>query len=337
MQLSKLGEFGLIQKIKEQFSLELPQNTEGIGDDCAIIPQTDQHSLLVTTDMLIEDIHFLRSDILPQDLGYKSLAVNISDIAAMGGIPEFAFLSLALPSNLEDQWIEQFFSGFRKLALSTKIHLLGGDTNQSSGGMTVNLTLLGRIENKFIKRRSAAKLNDIICVTDSLGDSAGGLKFILDKLPRSADALRLIDRHYRPQPAFQEGPWLSQQTSVHAMMDVSDGIDSDLKRIMESSKCGAQIRVEDIPMSSTLKRSAKAHDLDFLQLALSGGEDYCLLLTVDPHSYEDLNRRFQLEFGYPLYSIGTVVEQDLTYLKDGRPFKIKNKGFDHFKKADGHE
>jgi len=335
--LNNLGEFGLIQKIKEQFSLNLPQSVEGIGDDCAIIPESDQSSLLVTTDMLIEDVHFLRSDILPQDLGYKSLAVNVSDIAAMGGVPQFAFLSLALPLNLDGAWLESFFSGFKDLASNTKIYLLGGDTNQSKNGIAINVTLLGRVENKFLKRRSEAKLGDIICVTDFLGDSAGGLKIILDKLPRSADALHLIKNHYRPQLNLQQGQWLSQHASVHAMMDVSDGIDSDLKRIMESSKCGVEIRIEDIPVTSVLKKFAKGHDFDFLQLALAGGEDYCLLLTVDPSAYEDLNNKFQLQFSRSLFPIGTIVEQELTYLQNGMPFKIKNNGFDHFKKADGHE
>lgn len=337
MPLNNLGEFGIIQKIKEQFSIDLPKNIEGIGDDCAIIPDTNQDSLLVTTDMLLENVHFLRTDILPEDLGYKSLAVNVSDIAAMGGIAQFAFLSLALPSNLDGKWMEQFLFGFRELALREKIHLLGGDTNQSRTGITINVTLLGRVENKFIKRRSTAQQGDIICVTDFLGDSAGGLKIILDKLPRYVDALHLVKRHYRPQPAGQEGQWLSRHPSVHAMMDVSDGIDSDLKRIMESSKCGAQIRIEDIPISPILKRAEKTHSFDILQFALSGGEDYCLLLTVDPGAYEDLNIEFQLEFGHFLYPIGTVIEKDLIYLQDGRPFEITDKGFDHFKRADGHE
>jgi thiamine-monophosphate kinase len=333
---NKLGEFGFIQEIKKQFSLDLPEGVEGIGDDCAIIPETDQHSLLVTTDMLIEDIHFLRSGILSQDLGYKSLAVNISDIAAMGGIPQFAFLSLAFPLDLENAWLESFISGFKDLASSTKIHLLGGDTNQSSHGITINVTLLGRIENKFIKRRSEAKQGDIVCVTDFLGDSAGGLKYILEKLPRDTDGHHLVKRHDRPQLALQEGQWLSRQTAVHAMMDVSDGIDSDLKRIMESSKCGVQIKIEDIPLSAALQRSAKVHGFDFLPLALAGGEDYCLLLTVDPSAYEELNKNFQLEFSHSLYQIGTIVEKELTYLKNGVPLKVKKKGFDHFRKADGH-
>lgn len=334
MQINNLGEFGLVQKIKEKFSFDLPHSIEGIGDDCAIILETDRHSLLVTTDMLIENIHFLRNDISPNDLGYKSLAVNISDIAAMGGVPQFAFLSLALPSNLDASWLEAFFSGFHDLATTMKVYLLGGDTNKSNNDITINVTLLGGVENNHIKRRSTAKIGDIICVTGFLGDSAAGLKCILDKLPRDP---YLIKCHYRPEPAVRQGQWLSHHSSVHSMMDVSDGIDSDIKRIMESSSCGARIITEDIPISATLKKAAESYGFDSLHMALTGGEDYCLLLTIDPSAYENITKEFQLKFGQPLYSIGTIAEQGLIYLKNGVPFKIKNHGHDHFKKVDGNE
>lgn len=332
--LSDLGEFGFIKKLKEKFGTNLPEGVEGIGDDCAVIPQSDSYSLLVTTDMLIENIHFLRKDISPKNLGYKSLAVNLSDIAAMGGLPEYAFLSVAFPANLNTAWLEEFAVGFQELANKYNVLLLGGDTNKSSNDIVVSVTVIGRVKNEFLKKRSAAQLGDVICVTDFLGDSAAGLQAILESLPRDSEIDYLIDRHYKPKPAVEEGLWLSEHPSVHAMMDVSDGIDSDLKRIMENSDCGVIVQVENIPISSTLEKMSRDYNFNSVVKAITGGEDYCLLLTIESSSFEQLKAQFQEKFGRPLYRIGTVTTKDngLVYRDKGTALKMNANGYDHFKK-----
>ncbi len=235
MKLSAIGEFGFIHRISPPFLKNLPNAVVGIGDDCAVLPWKENESLLVTTDMLIEDIHFIRSKISPRDLGYKSLAVNLSDIAAMGGTPESAYLSLGIPKYFDVEWMDDFYTGLHELAESERVHLLGGDTTKSPTHLVINITVLGKANPRLIKYRSTAKQDDIICVTDFLGDSGGGLKCLLENKLFGDDVMYLIQRHHRPRAHIAEGIWLAMQEGVHAMMDVSDGIDSDLHRIMERS------------------------------------------------------------------------------------------------------
>src|SRR3982750_3695953 len=213
MKLSDLGEFGLIERFSGQFLKGLQPGVVGIGDDAAVIPQDEENSLLVTTDMLIEDTHFLRSAIPPSDLGHKALAVNLRDIAGMGG-----------------------------------------DTPKVLAWVVVNITALGTIANRHIKLRSAARPGQVVCGTGNLGDSGSGLRLLLEKKARDADAETLIGRHHRPLPHVGEGQWLGARTNVHAMMDVSDGIDSDLKRIIEKSGCGRAIDLGRLPLSGELMR-----------------------------------------------------------------------------------
>jgi thiamine-monophosphate kinase len=330
MQIKELGEFDFIRRFAPFFA-NVPSHVEGIGDDCAIISQSANSSLLVTTDMLIENVHFITSKISPKDLGHKALAVNLSDIAAMGGIPLYAFLSLALPPHTEIDWADAFFEGLGQLAHQTNVSLLGGDTTASPSPIAINLTVIGKIDNKCIKRRSQALPNDIICCTGYLGDSGAGLKILLNQLTPTAFTQPLISAHCHPQPHLKEGQWLSQQECVHAMMDVSDGIDSDIGHIMEQSHCGAQIDLDALPLSPALIAAAKQWRWDASEIAATAGEDYCLLLTVDPLHYQQLANEYQQYFQCPLFKIGTITSDlKLHYRLRSQPTFLEKKGFNHF-------
>jgi thiamine-monophosphate kinase len=333
VKLSTIGEFGLIRRFSARFLMNVEPGTVGIGDDCAVLPWTGRTRLLVTTDMLIEGTHFLRGTIPARDLGYKSLAVNLSDIAAMGGTPRAAFLSLGIPGHVKVEWLDAFFGGFRALAGKTGVSLLGGDTTKSSGPLVINLALLGEARAERIKYRSGAAAGDFICVTGFLGDSGGGLLALLEHRSRRAEETILIRRHNRPRPHLEEGAWLAGKSGVSAMMDVSDGIDSDLRRIMERSRCGARIKLETLPVSGEMRRAAKRHGWDPLELAAAGGEDYCLIVTLRPESASRIGAGFKRKFGRPLARIGTIEpsRHGLRYVLNGKPASLARRGFDHFK------
>lgn len=296
MDLKEWGEFGLIEEIKK--GIEVPQGVLGIGDDCAVIPQQSGLETLVSTDMLVEGTHFLPDEISPYNLGWKSAAVNISDIAGMGGKCTGSFLSFALPKGVQVEWIEEFLRGYKDISAKYNCPLLGGDTTSSKGGLCISVTVLGASSEGKSVKRSGAKEGDLICVTGPLGDSACGLNIILNKIYRDEDASYLLDKHYLPIPKVEEGMALLQ-AGAHSMMDISDGIGSDLRHILNASEAGAEIDVASIPLSSQMKRKCAENGWDPLKLAISGGEDYELLFTIGA----DDQRRLNVEH----YVIGKVV------------------------------
>jgi thiamine-monophosphate kinase len=332
MKISELGEFAFISRIAPPFTQNLPLRVTGIGDDCAVLPWHDNTCQLVTTDMLIEDSHFIRSMIPPEDLGYKSLSVNLSDIAAMGGIPYSAFISIGIPSEVEVEWLDLFYEGLYSLAADKNVSLLGGDTTKSKKHLIINIVVLGTVKTSQVKFRSGAQGGDILCVTDFLGDSGGGLRVLLEELEQNETHQFLVDRHHRPRPHIEEGNWLAQQNDVHAMIDVSDGIDSDIHRIMECSKCGATVDLDKLPLSNALNHASEINGWDVHELAATAGEDYCLLCTVSAKSYPVIADKYKKEFKKELYSIGTINsgENELIYHKSGQKMKLAKHGFDHF-------
>jgi len=333
VKLSEVGEFGLIARFAPAFLKKLPRNVVGIGDDCAVLPWTRRERLLVTTDMLVEDSHFLRKEISPRDLGDKSLAVNLSDIASMGGRPRWAFLSLGLPAGVEVEWVDEFFRGLGRAARAAGVRLVGGDTTKSPDRVVINIAVAGMVRPSRVKYRSGARVGDVIAVTGNLGDSGGGLRVLLERRRRGKDEKYLVHAHHRPRPHLDEGVWLGARTGVRAMMDVSDGIDSDLHRIMERSKCGAVVDLERLPISAPLRRTAARSGWDPFEVAASGGEDYCLLATVAPESFDPIAAGFERRFGRRLAAIGEVrpAREGLSYRLGGRPVSLGRRGFDHFK------
>ncbi|MBQ9661013.1 MAG: thiamine-phosphate kinase [Bacteroidales bacterium] len=338
--LSDLGEFGLIGRIRERF--RVPEGVTGIGDDCAVLPQRSGRDTLVSTDMLIEGTHFLRADIPPYRLGWKSAAVNISDIAAMGGSPTATFLSVALPADLEAGWMEEFLRGYAELSGRFGAALLGGDTTASPDRICINVAVIGECPCGAARLRSLAREGDLVCVTGCLGDSAGGLKAILEGVERDADVQMLIDRHYLPLPRVAEGLRLAATPGVHAMMDISDGIGSDLQHILDASSggraaaLGAKINLAKLPLSEELRRVCARLGWDAFQLAIGGGEDYELLFTCTPEAEQALDvphtvigevtGRFRVKPGM------TGREPEMTDI-EWRGADRQFSGFDHFRKA----
>lgn len=316
----KKGEFELIGWIREQF--EVPEGALGIGDDCAVLPQESGMETLVSTDMLVEGVHFLLEDIDPFSLGWKSAAVNLSDIAGMGGKPVGTFLSVALPKDIEDGFVREFIRGYKEISERFGCPLLGGDTTASKGGLCIGVTVVGKCEAGRSRKRSAAQPGDLVCVTGTLGDSAAGLRLVLEGLAgsplepgmagltgsqvepgmeegtkeyvesskedktgsergTSAEAI-LRERHYRPMPRVKEGMLLAAANGVNAMMDISDGIGSDLRHIAEASGAGARVDVRSLPLSAELRDVCARRGWDPAALAADGGEDYELLFTCRP-------------------------------------------------------
>lgn len=330
MPIKEWGEDQFIEYISKQFTPK--DNLVGIGDDCAVIPNGIESAWLITTDALVEGVHFLSDQITANDLGYKTIAVNVSDIVAMGGTPKYAFLSVALPKTTESSWARLFIDGIKEACSKWNVILLGGDTVGSKRDIFINLTLIGSATQSIIKYRNHAKAGDVICVSGYLGDSGGGLKALQTKTTKTADVQRLIDAHFRPEPFIDHGIWLAAHDEVHAMMDISDGLDCDLRRLLKSSEKGAIIETNRIPISSSLFKVCQEQDWDSLQLAVVGGEDYCLLLTVSSEAYEKLQDAFQRQFQQSLFAIGHINEckDELTYLTNGEVIQMNYMAYNHF-------
>ncbi len=333
MQLKEIGEFGFIERFKPHFNDLLSGDIIGIGDDCAIIPANENEDWIVTTDLLMEDVHFLRQSISPFQLGYKSLAVNLSDIAAMGGTPIGSFLSIAIPKDLDVEYLDRFMEGYHKLSQKYNTALLGGDTTKSLKHLAINVTVIGKCSKGKARKRSDAKIGDVICVTGSLGDSAGGLQLLLDGVRTNTFHDYLLNKHHQPEPQIKEGIFLAKENGVNAMMDISDGISSDLKHILKASKVSAEVDIQSIPISDEFRNESVKYNWNAIEKATSGGEDYELLLTVDPKDYDRVSKDFKMQFLKPLIKIGTITEgnPEINWTDKGKIIELSASGFNHFK------
>ncbi len=318
-----MTEFGFIDHIARLVG-DLPAHGfEGIGDDCAILPlgaaeDTATEALLFTSDLLAEGVHFLRAATSPFELGRKSLAVNLSDVAAMGARPVATLLALSLPQDATGAWAAEFMRGYHALSAEAGVALVGGDTTASKEGIVISVTAIGRVPMGHIKRRSAARCGDRIFVGAPLGASGAGLRDILAGRYDTPPAAE----HRNPQPQLAEGVWLGARNEVHAMMDLSDGVASDLRHILRRSGVGAEIDLERIPV-------APCSDL---RTALCGGEEYKLLLTADEAAAETLMADFEAAFGRPLYAVGRITDrrEELRWLDHGTPRPLDWQGFAHY-------
>lgn len=315
------GEFDFIEIIKSRFTT--PCGVVGIGDDCAVMPMGERGDLVVTTDMLVEGIHFLRSEATPEEVGHKAAAVNFSDIAAMGATPVGSFLSIALPKDAQGEWAERFVEGFAEISKRYNIPLLGGDTTSSLRDVCVNVAVLGLCQSGKALLRSGAKVGDTIYVTGPLGDSGAGLKVILEGTERTCEADVLVGRHHQPTPRLTEGVALALCGEAHAMMDISDGIASDLRHILKASGVGAEVCLEQLPMSPELRTICADKGWNATELAIGAGEDFELLVTG--------GEGLPLEVDFPLYPIGRITEGgDITWLSQGEVVELDTQGFRHF-------
>ncbi len=336
MNLQKLGEFGFIRSFAQKFDHLLGDRVQGIGDDCAVFPAGEQEDYVVSTDLLVEDTHFLLSKISFSELGQKALAVNLSDLAAMGAAPFASFLSLGVPANLSTEELAEFMHGYQTLSEKHKIPLLGGDTTSSPDKLVINVCVVGKVQKGKAKLRSAGTAGDIVCVTGFLGDSAGGLQTLLQNIPLKAEEKFLVAAHHNVVPKIAQGLFLGSQDGVNAMIDISDGIASDLLHIVESSHLGAQIELENLPISPQLQKVCSRQNWSAHTLAVAGGEDYQLLFTLRPDKLEKLQEEYRQTFKEQFFAIGTLIEKpkEIVWTKEKQIYEWQPKGFDHFSKKE---
>ncbi len=330
MKLSRLGEFGLIERVRRA----TPKGRGvliGIGDDAAWVANKFGSSL-ITSDLLIEGVHFDLNWTSLFNLGYKTLAVNLSDIAAMGGTPTYAILSLGIPLNLDIKAIDDFYRGIRSLAAKSGVALVGGDTNVANS-LIICVCLVGDPPQHPITR-DGAKVGDDIYVTGTLGDAALALKLLQAKppIPRRNPVTYLLSRHHRPTPRLTAGALLARERLASAMIDVSDGLLQDLGHICKASGVGAVISEANLPLSPAYRSLCdKAGAL----YALTGGEDYELLFCARPR-HRGRIKRLQLQTHVAITQIGTCVSKRNNIAvvdRDGKKRLLPHRGHDHFKKT----
>ncbi|MBI5231053.1 MAG: thiamine-phosphate kinase [Coriobacteriales bacterium] len=323
--LSALGEFGVI----ERFAGKLPAGRDvvvGLGDDGAVV-RCGERDLILATDLLVEGRHFLREAIDPADLGYKALAVNASDIAAMGGVPDHALVSLALPADLDVDYLDRLSQGFAEACVRFGIGIAGGDTTRGDG-IVINVALTGHLEAGTAPvTRAGAQSGDLVCVTNDLGDSDGGLRLTLAGRAdtTSTEGRALLRAHTRPLPRLAEG-LAAARHGASAMIDLSDGLLADLGHICAASGVGAEIDAESLPMSDALRAVAGELGYDPLESALAGGEDYELLMTVSPECVEGLQDAVEVA-GSSLATIGRITSGDSVTVIGA---VATRSGWDHF-------
>ena len=331
MQRAEMGEFAFIARIQRQFSAPCNFVPLGIGDDAAaVIPSPGKYSLL-TTDTLIEGTHFNRAYSTFEQVGLKALAVNLSDIAAMGGRARAFLVSLGVPQNMPLSDLTALYRGIAKASRAASIVLIGGNTTCSKGPFFITVTLLGEASKKQMVTRAGANQEDAIYVTGTVGDAAAGLDCLQKGHSVKANAA-LIRRHQIPRARSAEGLLLGQLRIPSAMIDLSDGLTADLDHLLTQSGVGAELRLDHIPVSPALKRYAKRHEVDTLDFALSGGEDYELLFTVSETKGKKLEKLIKRGL-IQATRIGTILPKKAGLIgrtAEGKTRKIAPGGYDHF-------
>jgi len=331
---SELDIIRLIRRTVERSPAERVET--GIGDDTAVLVPQPGARLLATTDLIVEDVHFRRAWASPFDIGWKAMAVNLSDIAGKGGRPLWALVGLALPAPADPVEIEALYEGMRRAAAPHGGAIVGGDTSVSPGGWFVNVTLLG--EHLGVPRlRSAAKPGDAVAVTGTLGRSAAGLAALeagrarLGAVrPETIEAVTAA--HLRPTARVAEGRWLGAAAAVHAMMDCSDGLATDLAHICRESGVGARVEIDRLPVDPAAREVAGALGADALSWATSGGEDFELLLTCERASVDALRDGLGRATGTALTMVGEIeaFEKGVTFLDAGGLRVAIPAGYEHF-------
>ncbi len=331
----ELSEDELLEAFARLLSTEAPEIAIGVGDDAAVVAP-GAGELVLTTDLLVEDVHFERGSISAHDLGAKAITVNVSDIAAMGASPRFALASLALTTDVEAPWVMELVAGMRDACAEYALSLVGGDTNRADT-IVLSVTVVGEVTPGRAVPRSGARPGDAIVVTGSLGGAAGGLALSRAEASTAAAALSepwgraLVESLERPVARVGEGGTLAS-AGVTAMLDLSDGLAKDLSRLCAASGVGARIELAAIPVSEALRAGADRLGLDALGLAIGGGEDYELLATLDPERVGTAGVDLRERYGVTLTRVGTIIEGDglMAVGPSGNEEPFEPKGWDHF-------
>ncbi len=333
MRLQDLGEFGLINHLTRHLPSYDDTVVVGVGDDAAVFRAAAGSFMLITCDMLVEGRHFLRDKISPQDLGYKALAVSLSDIAAMGGLPRHAVIAVGWPKYVNLEYTEKLYSGIREAAASYGVNILGGDTVKAPQ-LVLDVTVVGESGRPPVTR-TGARPGDVLAVTGRLGASAAGLALLLagetgQGLPPEV-ANRLVGAHVRPFPRVRAGSALAEAGAT-AMIDISDGLASEVNHICNGSGTGAAVYADRLPVDNDTRWAAEKLQRDWLQWALFGGEDYELLVAL-PDSAVAAARQALACLEVEFTIIGEVTEQKhgIQIVAGKETVPLTPGGYDHFR------
>jgi len=301
----------------------------GIGDDAALWRPRPGFETVLTTDWFLEGTHFLRNLHPPESVGWKCLARAVSDIAAMGGEPRCFLLSLGLPENRTGKWLDQFLAGIKRASRKLRCHLIGGDTTQRNE-ILINLCVIGEVKKGFPAKRSGATAGDRIFVSGRLGEAELGLRLLRKNRPSTLHTHSLIRKHLYPEPRIKLGSWLSSNRVATAMMDLSDGLSTDLARLCKASETGARIYSNKLPQASE-KFSCRLTPAERTYAALHGGDDYELLFSVTSKTAPRIPRKF---LGIELTEIGEITKENEIKLIEpsGQAIPLHAEGWDPFRK-----
>lgn len=336
MKISELGEFALIDRVAQRIPAYRKDVLVGVGDDVAVLRLDGERCQLATCDSQVEGAHFAYGATSPYDLGRKAAAVNLSDIAAKGGTPQHFLVSLALGPDTEVSWVEALYDGLREEAERYDADVVGGNMSRTRGPIVVDLFLLGEVKVEELLLRSGARAGDVVLVTGWLGDSAAGQALLLQPdLPLDEEETeRILAAATTPVPRVWEGRAIAISRLATAMIDLSDGLSSDIGHICERSGVGVRLWAERLPISGSARRVAALTGRAEWALALQGGEDYELCFTAPPAAAEDLAGLVEQATGTAVTSVGEVLPEEAgrwVRLLDGEEIPLTGEGWDHFR------
>lgn len=352
MRIGDIGEFSLIERLAEIIAIKRDDILVGIGDDVAVLEALGDELILATMDNQVEGIHFLADRIRPEQLGRRLLAINLSDIAAMGGRAQYALVALSLPAETEVAWVEALYQGLRQEADRFGVAVVGGNMARSLGGIVIDLSLLGRVKRHHLLLRSGACPGDKVLVTGNLGDSAAGLALLLADEVVSAklsegmteeECQMLLSAHFTPTPRLQEASIIAESGLATAMLDISDGLSSDISHICKKSQVGVRLFAKQLPISTAARQIAQRLKKQPWDLALTGGEDFELCFTAPVQAAEKLKVAVTEKTGTVVTIVGEVLPADAgrwlelehghTYPAKSENLPLKAGGWQHFGKA----
>lgn len=337
-EIGELGEFGLIDHLTNSFENKKPSTIKGIGDDAAVIDRGEYFEL-ISTDTLVEGVHFDLSYTPLKHLGYKAIAVNISDIAAMNGTPEQITVSLAISNRVSVEALDEIYEGIKFACNDYNVDLIGGDTTSSLSGLMINVTAIGKVDKNKVVYRNGAKVGDVVCVTGELGGAYMGLQILErekqvylsapEAQPKLEEFNYIVQRLLKPRARVDVIHDLNELKAIPtSMIDISDGLASELHHIGKQSKVGFNIWDQNIPVNDNTYETALKFNIGPVTCAMNGGEDYELLLTVSREDYEKIKTHFDI------VGIGEVTppEDGINVVtKGGTPHPIQAQGWNHFK------
>ena len=337
-EIKELGEFGLIDRIKSNFSAKQPSTVLGIDDDAAVIDVGDKY-FLVSTDMLLEGVHFDLSFMPLQHLGYKSVVVNVSDVAAMNGIPHQITVNIGISNRFSVEAIDELYAGIKKACEAYRVDLVGGDTTSSASGLIISVTIVGEVDKGNLVKRCTAQDKDIICVTGDLGAAYMGLQVLErekqvflenpDMQPQIEGYSTIVGRQLKPEARMDIIHELREMDVLPtSMIDVSDGLASDLFHICKQSNAGAAIYEDKLPIDEQTYQTAGSFKIDPVTCVMNGGEDYELLFTIKQDDFDKLKNHPDIHFiGY----IQGIKKGINLVTKSGNVVPLRAQGWDHFR------